>query len=73
MAIWNIRQYIYDIAANFLDSCRFYYKKKQTQKTKVKDVGAGVGGVDFCHWVVLQECFFKNLCHDLIYNGLEYF
>lgn len=66
--------YKYDIAANFLDSCRFYYKKKKhTQKTKVKDVGGGGCGLLSLSGItrmLLQELMPRL---DLQWTDLEYF
>lgn len=47
--------YIYDIAANFLDSCRFYYKKKNP-KNKGQRCWRGVGG----GWTSVIEWYYKN-------------
>lgn len=75
MSIWNIRIYIYDIAANFLDSCRFYFKKKTTQKTEVKDVGAGMGEGGLLSLSGITRMLLQELMPrlDLQWTDLEYF
>lgn len=48
--------YIYDIAANFLDSCRFYLKKKNNPKNRGQRCWRGDGG----GWTSVIEWYYKN-------------